>query len=559
MTTQQRGPFDRLLKTTTTPPAAPDPDGGPDRAAIYVAGTILGLALLLLILLLPPISILSRGGGGNSSIPSGPGTADRYTSTVRKSMPKLPAGLVAASSLFDLAAPADQQGASRITIPLKDKQTEARSLALYSYVDSKWQRVGDVALVSSGEAARGDVGALPGNVAVLKRSKATLQVAGAMPSGATVSRAAESALGTLHPLVFIPGAAGEVVGQPPAVPPATYKVVPGIVAPSPDVVDSILRSTELTNAHVAAIAQSVKQGNFEGIMVDYPAVNPTLRTQYSSFIASLAKALHDDGRKLTLMLPMPQKSGSNFDTGAYDWDALGKSADTLELMGELDQELYFQDTEAALQYITGKVDRTKVLLSISSLSIERGSDGLRAMPLDEAMGIASTIAVKTAGDIAPNSKVQLVATNVAESEGASGIRWDDAARSVTFSYAGRGGKRTVWIANTFSAAFRLDLAQRYGLGGVTINDVSEAGGGADIWPAVQQLSDAGSITLSRPNGELFTPAWTTADGSVAPQTGSSVTWTAPATAGTFTVTVLVSDGVVRAGQTATLAVVAAPQ
>jgi hypothetical protein len=555
MTVQQRGPFDRLLKSTSSP-EPPDPEGGPDRAAIYVAGTILGLALLLLILLVPPISILSRGGGGDGSIPSGPGTADHYTSTVRKGMPKLPAGLVAASPLFDLAAPADQQGASRITIPLNDKQTEARSLALYSYIDSKWQRVADVTLVSSGEAARGDVNALPGNVAVLRRSKATLQVAGSMPSGATVSKEAEAALGTLHPLVFIPGGDGSVVGQPPAVPPATYKVVPGIVAPAPDVVDTILRSTELTNAHVQAIAQSVKQGNFEGIMIDYPQVNPTLRSQYTAFVASLAKTLHDDGRKLTLKLPMPQKSNGQFDTGAYDWEALGNSADTIEMAGELDQELYFQDTEAALDYVTGRVDRTKVLLSISALSIERGGDGLRTMPLDEAMGIASTVAVKTEGDIAPGAKVQLVATNVADSDGASGIHWDDGARSVTFSYAGRGGKRTVWVANSFSAAFRLDLAQRHGLGGVTVNDVSEAGGGADIWPAVQQLSDAGSITLSRPNGELFTPAWTTADGSIAPPTGTNVTWTAPAAPGSYSVTLLVSDGVVREGQAITLDVTA---
>jgi hypothetical protein len=116
----------------------------------------------------------------------------------------------------------------------------------------------------------------------------------------------------------------------------------------------------------------------------------------------------------------------------------------------------------------------------------------------------------------------------------------------------------VWVANSFSAAFRLDLAQRHGLGGVTVNDVSEAGGGADIWPAVQQLSDAGSITLSRPNGELFTPAWTTADGSIAPPTGTNVTWTAPAAPGSYSVTLLVSDGVVREGQAITLDV-AAPE
>lgn len=551
MATQPRGPFDRILKTTDS-----GEPGGPDRAAIYVAGTILGLAILLLVLLLPPISILSRG-GGDASVPSGPAEADTYRSTVRSGMPKLPAGLVAASAHFDLAAPADQRGAAKITIPLKEKQTEQRSLALYTYVDGKWQRLSDTTLVAGGEAARGDVSALPGNVAVLRRSKATLQVAGAMPAGATIDKRAEPVITTLHPIVFIPADDGSIVGQPPAVPPAGYKVVPGIVALNPDTIDSILRSSDLQAKHAAAIADAVKQGNFAGIDIDYRGVNPSLRAQYTSFAALLAKALHDDGRTLTLTLPMPVNESGTMQSGAYDWEQLGKSADTLELAGELDQELYFQNTEAALNYVTDKVDRTKVLLSISSLSVERGGDGLRTLSLDDALARASIVTVKSAGDITPSSKVQLIAQNLAASENASGLKWDESARSVTFKYPGRGGTRTVWIANAFSAAFRLDLAQRHGLGGVTINDVSTQGGGADVWTTVQQVSDTGTLTLSRPNGELLTPAWSTGDGVLAPQTGDAVTWTAPGKDGTYTVTLIVSDGVVRAGQLVSLDVVPA--
>jgi hypothetical protein len=554
MATQQRGPFDRILKTTSDGPEPP----GPDRAAVYVAGTIVGLAILLLILLLPPISILSRGGGGSSGIPSGPGTADTYTSTVRSGMPKLPAGLVAASALFDLAAPADQHGAAKITVPLKEKQTEQRSLAIYTYVDSKWQRLSDATLVASGDAARGDVGALPGNVAVLRRSKATLQVAGSMPAGTTIDPRAASVITTLHPIVFIPTDDGSIIGQPPAVPPAGYKVVPGVVAPSADTVDAILRSTDLQAKHASAIAEQVHQGNFAGIDIDYHSVNPTLRTQFTSFIALLAKALHDDGRTLTLTLPMPTSDNGTMQSGAYDWTELGKSADTIEMAGELDQDLYFQNTQAALDFIADKVDRTKVLLSISSLSIERGGDGLTTLSLDDALARASAVTVKSTSDITPSSKVQLVAQNLAASENASDLRWDDTDRSVTFKYQGRGGARTVWIANAFSAAFRLDLAQRYGLGGVTIDNVSTEGGGADVWTPIQQVSDTGSLTLSRPNGELLTPAWSAADGSIVPQTGDAVTWTAPAAEGTYTVTLIVSDGIVRAGQLVSLDVAAAP-
>lgn len=545
---EKRGPFDRILKATSS-----DEPGQRDRTTIFIVGTIVGLALLLLILVLPPISILSGGGGGGSTIPSGPGVADTYTSTVRSGIPKLPAGLTAVSALFDLAAPQNQHGASRVTVPLKEKQTDQHNLALYSYVDGMWQRLGDAQLVSGGGAARGEVSALPGNVVVLRRSKSALQVAGALPAGTNLDKLAETTITTLHPLVFVPADTGAIGGQPPAVPPASYKVVPAIVAPDPNVVDTVLRSTDITTKHVASIADVVKNGNFAGIDIDYRNVSPSLKDRYTAFITALAQALHADGRTLTVTAPMPTNDNGTMQTGAYDWEQLGKVVDSIEVAPEIDQELYFQNTEAALTYITDKVDRTKVLLTISSLSIERGGDGLHAMAMNDALARASVISVKATGDLTPGANVQLVAQNL--SEGASGLHWDDQARSVTFSYPGRGGKRTVWISNQFSAAFRLELAQRFGLGGVAIDDVSRESGGADVWAPVQQLSDTGSLTLTRPNGQLFTPVWTTNDGVLSAPSGASTSWTAPSQPGSYTVVLVVSDGVIRGGQQVTLDVV----
>lgn len=545
MTTDRSGPFDGILKAAPEPAAPGGPDG-PERTPVYIAGTIIGLAILIIVLILPPISVFDRGGedGGNGA----PGIAASYTSTVRNSMPRLPAGLVAASPFFDLAAPEDARGASGLTIPLKERQSEARGLGLYTYAENKWQRLSDVTLMNDGAAARGEVGALPGNVVVLKKSRSTLQVAGSVPAGATVDERGASALTVLHPLAFLPTADGNIIGERPAVPPASYRVVPAVIAPAPEAVDAILRSSDLRAAHVAAIAGTVKEGNFHGILIDYRNVNPSLKEQFTEFTEALAAALHADAKVLTLTLPLPQQSAGEIDTGAYDWERLGAAADTIEIATEMDQELYFQTAEAALEYVTGKVDRSKLLLSISSLSVERGGDGLRTMPLAEALGLASVVGVKMAGPVTAGAAVPLVAQNLAADEGGSGMAWDDVARAVTFSYPGRGGKRTVWIANQFSAAFRVELAQRFGLGGVAINDVS-AVSAADVWSPIRELADTGTLSLVRPNGELFLPSWSATQGALTPQTGATVTWTAPSTSGTYEVTIIVSDGAVRAQQT----------
>lgn len=557
MASEPPGPFDRILKTSESGDSAPPPQ--PDRAAVYVAGTIIGLALLLLVLVLPPVSILGRGGDETSGS-SGPGTAETYSSKRRGGMPKLPAGLAAVSVMFDLAAPADRRGAAGVTVPLKEKQTDFRHLALYTYAEGRWQRLSDVTLIAGGccGAARGEVSALPGNVAVLKTTRATLQVAGSAPAGTAIDERAAPVLTVLHPIVFIPGEGGELGGTPPAVPPAGYKVVPGIVAPSPDVVDNILRSSDLRARHAAAITDAVKDGNYAGISIDYRAVNPTLKEQLTSFVETLSAALHDDGRTLTLTLPMPVRQGAEIDTGAYDWEKLGAAADTIEIAGELDQELYFQNTEAALEYAVEKVDRAKLLITISSLSIERGGDGLRAIPLADALTLAGILGLQTQDEIVAGSQVRLTAQNLAQSEGASGMLWDETARSVAFSYPGRGGKRTAWIANEFSAAFRLELAQRYEIAGVAVTSVAAEDGGADVWSPIRELSDTGMLALTLPNGERFAPAWSAASGTLSAESGETVTWTAPQEPGTYEITLVVSDGVVRVGQRFSLEVVEPP-
>jgi spore germination protein YaaH len=319
-----------------------------------------------------------------------------------------------------------------------------------------------------------------------------------------------------------------------------------------------LRTTELRNSHAAQIAAAVQEGNYSGIAIDYRGVNPTLKEQFTSFIDTLSVALRDDGRTLTVTLPMPAIQGSDVDTGAYDWERIGSLADTVILAGELDQELYFQRTEVALDYAVDRIDRGKLLLTVSSLSVERGGDGLRAMPLGEALALASTIALGTEDEIVAGTPVPLIAQNLSPEDGASGMSWDETARAVTFSYPGRGGKRTVWLANAFSAAFRLELAQRYGIAGIAVSSVAVEDGGADVWAPIRDLADTGTLELSKPNGDLFAPAWSVAAGDLSAPSGGAVTWTAPGEPGTYDITLIVSDGVVRAGQRFSLEVVEAP-
>jgi hypothetical protein len=537
---REQGPFDKLLQ----------PEEPRDRTPIFIVGVIVVLAIVLLILVLPPISILKGGGGAG---PTGPGS---LTSRPRSETPEPPAGWEILSRLYELKA-SDVQGGAVLTVDLDTRPADDRNLALYTYEDAQWRRLAPATLVNDGTAAQGEVSSLPQNVAVLRRTTPGVQVAGWLPPDAEMDPEAARTLTVLHPLDFVPAADGILLGTGrPRPEDSALRVVPTVRAlgpPESDAVDTVLASPELRQAHIDDILRVVQEGAYDGIDIDYPVVSPAQGANFTQFVVDLADALHREGRSLTLTLPLPVRQTTGWDTGPYDWQALGQAVDSIELAREVDQTVYYQRMEEVLGFLTQQVDSSKLVLVVSSFSHEKSGEGIKALLLSQALGLASTLVARTQGDILPQDQVTIVGPNIYQDEGASGFFWDDEVLAVSFSYPGEGGARTVWIENSFSMAFKMDLARRFQLGGVAVEDVSQSAAGPDIWAPIEELADSGQVTLVKPNGSLLKPYWEASGGTLDGGATGAVVWTAPAP-GTYDVTLVVSDGVVRVGQRLSLEV-----
>jgi hypothetical protein len=91
-------------------------------------------------------------------------------------------------------------------------------------------------------------------------------------------------------------------------------------------------------------------------------------------------------------------------------------------------------------------------------------------------------------------------------------------------------------------AFKLELVQAYALGGVAVADASAGRDVANIWSAVNQLIETGTVALVRPNGDALVPRWEAPTGGNLDATaGPAVIWRADE-AGSYTLRVIVSDG-----------------
>ena len=536
---REQGPFDRLLQTSPRR----------DRAPIFIMIAIAALAVLLLILVLPPISILSDG----ESVVVRPGG---ISSRALGDTPDPPEGFRVLSRLYEISAP--QDGSAVLTVNLEEAAGDGRNLSLFTYRDGNWERLATARVIDEGAAAQGEVTVLPENVAVLQRTTAAHQIMGWLPANTEVHPQALKSLTVLNPLDFAPAADGSILGESSPLPPDSglpvYPTIRALVPPESEAVDTILASLELRQEHVAEIMRLVQEGAYDGIDIDYRAINPARREEFSEFVLLLADEMHRGGRSLTLTLPLPTKDGVEWQTGAYDWAVLGELADAIKLAPERDQSVYFERMEDVLGFLTDQVDSSKLLLTVSPFSHEKDATGVRPLTFMQGLALAAALDVRGPQPIEAADSVTIVGQNIFEEEGASGLFWDDDVAAVTFIYAGEGGAHTVWIENSFSIAFKLTLVERFGLGGVAVEDVSANSGGGDIWAPLEECAVSGTVSLVKPNDALLRPQWGADAGILEDGAHGAVTWQAPSEAGTYEVTLIVGDGILRVGQRLSLEV-----
>ena len=313
-----------------------------------------------------------------------------------------------------------------------------------------------------------------------------------------------------------------------------------------ETVDRLLALPELATAHVDELLIAAQDQGANGLLIDYGELDPALRAPFSDFIAALAEGARVRG--LGLVVAVPAGDGSNF--GAYDWSALAASSDGLWVRAPRDASIYYEVLEEALAWQQDDgLDLSSVSLILDRRSWERSADGLRPLTLQDGLALASALGDAAAGAIGPGDTVAVAAINIDREAGNSGLFWDDGARAVSFVYAGRSGPRSVWLENRFSAAFRLDLAERFGLGGVVVAGAAPSDELPDLGALVGSFAEGAAVDLELPYGPYLVPEWSASDG-VVEESGSPgvIVWHAPERAGAFDITLVVSDGTIFIGR-----------
>jgi len=534
-----------------------DERGGPpapfaeydDSGVLRVLGVIVLLAIAIAVLVLPPVSILDRGGEDSGGL----------SVQARDELPALPAGLTAVSQLYDLSAEDDlaDQSQWELSIKLSEVTQDDRNLAFYTHRNDDWLRLTSATLAADGTEAAAAVGDIPENIAVLRRTAFERKlglivdagetpdpdalsgnpIVGVMAGSLGIGDDGSAALSILPDAVDAAAAGGSTVYLGVSVEPEAQPAL-----------DQLLSTEPATVAHVGELVAAVRDANADGLYLGYLDVDRTRRAGLTRLVSQLAAELTETGLGLVVGVPAPATA----DTGAYDWAALVEVAGGLWLSAPDDPSAYYEQLAVVLdaQQAIG-VELDSVSLVIGRTSHIRDSNGVTEIGRHDALGRAALLEAGVDGGIAVGDLVSLTAVNTAQELGNSGLRWDAPSRTVSFAFAERGGPRTVWVENSYSMAFRLDLAQRYDLGGVVIADAQADETLPAIWETLAGYLDSGAVNLLQPYGPYLDPCWQALDGVIEGEAGNCwggatvsgvATWRAPSTPGVYEVRLVVSDG-----------------
>ena len=205
---------------------------------------------------------------------------------------------------------------------------------------------------------------------------------------------------------------------------------------------------------VTNLVNLTTKDGWDGISVDVEKTPPGDRNNFSAFVAELSKALKAKDKILNISIPAKFVDyPSDLWSGAYDYAAIGKSADQIILMTYDEHGLGTTQGPVAsegwvdrvIKYAVGKIAKEKIVMGLPVYSFDWGTNK-PTMP--DYLSYAQTV------ERAKKHGVEILT--------------DPSAKVPQFSYTANGVRHEVYFENIASLRAKMDNALKHKLHGVTI-------------------------------------------------------------------------------------------
>ncbi|MBO9362507.1 MAG: hypothetical protein J7452_09925 [Thermoflexus sp.] len=334
-------------------------------------------------------------------------------------------------------------------------------------------------------------------------------------------------------------------------------------APNAAALSALLASPTVYQAHAQEIARLVQDRRYNGVLVDYRGLAPDQHAAFLDFLAQLRRALHEQGKILAVMapLPLPRENG-RFHTSGYKWDQLGRLADVLYVDAPDDPNAFVPGglVEQSLRWLIGRVNRYQLQLVGPGWGIDLGPSGARPVAFREAIAHLGRLENTGPLTVTPGSTLTLEPEAIAQD-----LEFLAEAGVYRYLYVDPEGQpHTVWMPTVGLLDRQLALIRTYRLRGLTLRGLLEGGTAPGTVDAMQAYRRRGEA----PAPPTLEWVWriTGPDGRIVaeiprPLADGRAQWAAPAsTEGPFQVTLILRTNVGEQpyGETTGVLVLATP-
>ncbi|NLE75247.1 MAG: cellulase family glycosylhydrolase, partial [Chloroflexi bacterium] len=444
--------------------------------------------------------------------------------------------LVMRSPFYQVEQRGTTPGKAVVTLPIPNDSEPYSTLDLYSWDGSGWQWLPS-RVIAEDDVIEATLDALPPSLVVMQTLPQPPQVAAHLAVEASVPQQAGGALAELNPQgLYLMDDQGNVGGMLASLPAdaaaASSAIVPTIANWGPDgvvradLVDNLLVDEGARQRHAQAIADFAVQNFYSGIDIAYMEVGPDLRSEFTDFAQRLADRLHENGKLLSISVGRPtQVAEDRWDTGAYDWKALGQAADVIKVPAPLDPMASRDGGQltALLDWAVSQVNRYKLQVAFSTRSMEQVGQVLVDVPLSEALAPLAQIVGPSDKPVITEGEQIPLSLNVAAASG--GLQWEPSAALYWYvSPDASGVQRTFWIESAASLAHKLQLISKYNVKGVALQHLLQDEQDPQTWEALHAYG-----ALATPQAETnFLVKWQVRDAAGQPVAESTASLTDPA-------------------------------
>lgn len=228
--------------------------------------------------------------------------------------------------------------------------------------------------------------------------------------------------------------------------------------------DNILQSSAYFRQDLTDLIRLAATPGYAGLNIDFESLNNRDEAPLDRFVASLASALHHEGKKLIVSVG-PRTSRQN-GYHVYSYRHLGASADYVDLM------LYDEHDNGGASGPVAGLAWARAIVSYARQTIPRGKIlvGLAGYGYDWASTGSIEINDREALAFGRRYGVQWVGGSVEEPE-------------ITYSVSGV--EHVVWFEDSASEAYKARWVAQYGLGGVALWDLGEEN--PAVWPMLKRV------------------------------------------------------------------------